>query len=176
MANNNMDNQKEIFPIVDEEGRVIGCMEIPQNYYEPRIGGKYGTDTGKLKNYFETGKKYMAVCQFFIHPHYLCSNNEHSAWSVKALEYALEYFKGKNVWITTTNRLALWWKQRGESVIKREGNVIVADAKAPLVLLLPPGAKAEENGSSLPAGKTDAGLPYIAIEKPGLHRIALKEA
>ncbi|MBQ9357950.1 MAG: hypothetical protein IJT95_00205 [Abditibacteriota bacterium] len=141
-------------------GEAIECAEVPMTYYEPRIGSKYGEDTGKLARYLQLAEKYMAVCQFFIHPHYLCSNNEHSAWSTRALRYALEYFKSKKVWMTSTNELAVWWKGRRASRAYMENGILKTEARAPIAVLLPKGTVA-------PAGsvrETAGGVKYIIAE------------
>lgn len=158
---------------LNRKGEWIDCMEIPQNYYEPRVGGKYGSDTEKLRRYFAIGEKYMGVCQLFIHPHYLCSDNPHSAWSVAALRAAKGFLQGKRVWQTTVNDLAVWWRNRRLGSLEMKDGAIAAEVKAPSIVLLPEGF--DTTGSDYPVRTAPSGLKYVALQKPGRHEIPLRK-
>ena len=119
--------------------RHIHTMEIPVNYYEPRLGGKY-QDPSCITNYLDGAAEHGRISQFFLHPHYFAPDKGHAEYVANALALIREHIDMKNykVLFTTTNQIALFWKGRSESTISQDGSgKITVTAQVPLVLKIP---------------------------------------
>jgi len=122
----------------EHENQLISCMEIPLNYYEPRIGGQY-TDEGKVLNYIDGAAEDGRIAQFFVHPHYFNPANANSEWSVAALKAAIAHWKEKGYTpcLTSTNRIARFWEARKDVQIAVEDDRYSVNNALPMALALP---------------------------------------
>ena len=118
---------------------MIECMEIMNNYYEPRLGGTYEGTEEMVKGYIDGAAYEGRIAQFFIHPHYFWPESPHAAWSTAALKLAKAYWaeKGYRVAFTSTNRIAKFWQARKNAKITASGNAITVICDAPMALSLP---------------------------------------
>ncbi|MBQ8401572.1 MAG: hypothetical protein IJX14_06540, partial [Clostridia bacterium] len=125
---------------------LIECMEIPNTYYEPRLGGTYEGTEEMVKSYIDDAAAEGRIVQFFIHPHYLWHESPHAQWSVAALRLAKAYWeeKGYKIALTSTNRIAKFWQARKNAEITLSDGVITVKCDAPCALVLPEGVKSAE--------------------------------
>ena len=161
--------------------RDIDTMEIPINYYEPRLGGPY-TDSGRITGYLDQAAGAGRIAQFFIHPHYFQPDNPDSVFVANVLALVSDHIarKGYRVLRTTTDRIASFWRGRRSSEIaeSRDGTISV-QADVPLIVSIPEGACTEQvlvNGkrSETVLRKTGAGkIRLVVLPCPGAFRIQM---
>ncbi|MBE6632097.1 MAG: hypothetical protein E7623_05285 [Ruminococcaceae bacterium] len=128
--------------------RLVETMEIPINYYEPRYDGVKFPDDKKIRSYIDDGAKYGRICQFFIHPHYFCTQFGNDEAVHGAIDVIKAYCREKNyaVWKTTTDNIAKYWKARSESNFKfLDNGEIELEISSPMVLILPECCKGVKN-------------------------------
>lgn len=116
-------------------------MEIPITYYEPRLSmenEKYCNEE-KITNYIDNAALNGWLIQFFIHPQHLSLDIPDKKWTVTALKRAKRYWEGKGYHplLTTTNRIAQFWKERSEAIIKINDSAIEITCKCPVFIRLP---------------------------------------
>ena len=164
----------------EHENALIGCMEIPLNYYEPRLGGQYVGTEEMVKNYIDEAADEGRIAQFFVHPHYFWPENPHSEWSVAAIKLAKAYWaeKGYRVALTSTNRIAKFWMARKDAVITQSEGSITVNCASPCALVLPEGSEAiTVNGAPAETVKKSISgreVTVIALTTPGENVIKVK--
>ncbi len=157
----------------------IECMEIPLTYYEPRLGGTYEGTEEMVKEYIDGAAAEGRIAQFFVHPHYFWPENQHSQWSTAAIKLAKEYWteKGYVPAITSTNRIAKFWKARSEAVITVNDDLITVKCDSPCALVLPEGTKtASVDGKAaeiIVKTISDREVCLAALTEPGEHTVAV---
>ena len=162
----------------EHENQWISCMEIPLNYYEPRIGGQY-TDEAQVLNYIDGAAEDGRIAQFFVHPHYFNPANPHSAWSTAALKMAIAYWKekGYTVCLTSTNRIALFWEKRKNARITKAANGFAVQCDAPVAITLPESAASVtvdgEAAPILSRTVTGRARKYVVLPTAGEHKISV---
>lgn len=120
---------------------MIDCAIIPMTYYEPRVDGileRYRIPE-KVTDYIDYAASSGGLAQFFFHPHYLAPDNPHTPAAKAAIRLMLSHVEkmGYKVHFTSTNRIAQFWRARRESEIRAEGERILLNCKAPMILRLP---------------------------------------
>jgi len=164
----------------EHENRLIGCMEIPLTYYEPRLGGTYEGTEEMVKGYIDGAAEEGRIAQFFVHPHYFWHESPHSQWSTAALKLAKAYWaeKGYRPALTSTNRIAKFWQARKDAVITADCGKITVNCSAPCALVLPEGVtvltvngKPAETVQKAVSGRE---LTLIALPTPGETMIEVK--
>ncbi len=155
----------------------IYCLEIPINYYEPRVGGPYPGPEGVL-NYIDDAAREGRIAQFFCHPHYLEDHGAHTPWARAAIEAGLSRArdKGYRIFRTTTDEIALFWHARSLSKISSKDGALTVSSATSVVLRLP---DAQAPGTVLLDGKPvrplHAKRPGRFIPVPGgTHTIELQ--
>lgn len=155
---------------------LISCMEIPLNYYEPRLGGTY-TDPDQILQYIDGAAKDGRIAQFFIHPHYLAPSNPNTAWSTAAVKLAKEHWteKGYTVCLTSTNRIALFWQARRNAAICAVPEGITVECTVPTALVLPEAAERVlvdgKECATVTRKVTGRTRTLAVLAQPGTHRI-----
>ena len=158
--------------------RLISCMEIPLNYYEPRIGGQY-TDESQVLNYIDGAAADGRIAQFFVHPHYFNPANQNSEWSVAALKAAIAHWneKGYTVCLTSTNRIARFWEARKNVQIAVEDGSYVVRNSQPMAVALPDGVTSVSvDGAAaeiVTHTVTGRARKYVVLSSAGEHRITV---
>ncbi len=162
--------------------RHIDTMEVPINYYEPRLGGPY-TDPGRITGYLDEAAEAGRIAQFFIHPHYFQPENPDSVYVENVLALVSDHIARKRYRVlrTTTDRIALFWRGRRSSwaAESRDGTISVR-AEVPLIVRVPAGSCVDQvlvNGKRTEAvlRETGAGdVRLIVLPSPGEYRIRLR--
>lgn len=126
---------------------LLPVMEIPITYYEPRLSGPEGenaspnsyADKEKITRYIDEAADGGRIIQFFLHPHYLATESNDRTWATAALQTAIQRWTDKAYLplLTTTNRIARFWKARAEAEIKVDGTRVAVRCDHPLLLRLP---------------------------------------
>ena len=127
-----------------EGNRIVETLEIPINYYEPRLDKDIFNDENKIERYIDSGAAYGRVVQFFIHPHYLSPTYAKITSTFNALNKIKSHIaeKGYKVWYTTTNNITDYWHKRSASEITEcKNGEFAVNALCPLCLVLPDGAE-----------------------------------
>lgn len=116
----------------------ISTMEIPLNYYEPRIYNE-GDSTDKVIKYVDDMVYYGRIGQFFFHPHYLREGSPEREGALRAINTLLTRAKerGYKINYSTTNTIADFWMARSKATVRRDGNSVLVKCDTPLLLRLP---------------------------------------
>lgn len=114
------------------QNRMLSCMEIPINYYEPRPV----ESTEKLVRYLEAAVANERVVQLFLHPHYFAESSRHRPAVLRALQTVRDFCdrnEGK-ILLLTTNRLAAFWRARAEASVQLRGDRLCVTSDVPLTI------------------------------------------
>lgn len=114
-------------------------MEIPINYYEPRLYEE-DSSTKKIEEYITCCAKNGRFAQLFIHPHYLNDEIAHEKQAVcRVLDVVCGCIRQKEyqVLYTTTNRIARFWLARKNATIQILNNEIHYRCGEDSLLVLP---------------------------------------
>lgn len=120
--------------------RLIATMEIPINFYEPRLGGSYNKQE-QLEKYIDEAAEYGRIIDFFIHPHYLYPDYPDTPYTLSALSFCKEYWEeaGYHPLLTTTDSIAEFWQARRNVKMTVQKNKIEIFAPCKMFLRLPDG-------------------------------------
>lgn len=163
----------------EHENALIGCMEIPLTYYEPRLGGTYEGTEEMVKTYIDGAAEEGRIAQFFVHPHYFWHESPHAQWSTAALKLAKAYWaeKGYRVALTSTNRIAKFWQARKNAEITLSDGVITVRCDVPCALVLPEGTRTAvidgTDAEIVVKMISDRETALAALTEPGEHRIVI---
>ncbi len=114
-------------------------MEIPINYYEPRLYEEHSSPE-KIVDYITLCAKNGRFAQLFIHPHYLNDEIAHEKQAVcRVLEVVGDLINQNKyqVLYTTTNRIAGFWKARQHATLQVAGNEIHCHCEEECLVALP---------------------------------------
>lgn len=114
-------------------------MEIPINYYEPRLYEE-DSSTKKIQEYITCCAKNGRFAQLFIHPHYLNDEIPHEKQAVCRVLEVVGGVINQNqyrVLYTTTNEIARFWKARQQATLKVAGNEIHCHCAVASLVALP---------------------------------------
>ena len=171
-----------------EHGNVpLHTIEIPINYYEPRLGDGYN-EPARIESYVDRAAADGRIAQFFCHPHYLSDENPHTPLTLAALRLALNHADacGYKLLKTTTDRIASFWQARSKAKItpltaSEPGETAVCtDTDVPLLLRLPAPHSTQRlkvllDGTEVPVvtKKRSTGLKFYVHIPEGEHRFVL---
>ena len=124
----------------------LNCMEIPVNYYEPRLDLSYVdeksyrySDTGKITDYIDRAAQEGRIAQFFIHPHYFAPDSRDMPAVIAALRLIMKHCgdMGYAPLFTTTDNIAKFWQSRAKSRLEYTGGMWIIETPIPLAIRLP---------------------------------------
>ncbi len=167
----------------EHENRPLSTIEIPINYYEPRLGNGYD-DPGRITAYIDNAAAEGRITQFFCHPHYLEPDSAHTPATLAALRLAFGHAKAKEYRIlkTSTDRIARFWHSRAESSI--ESDAVRADETAaylvrseiPVLIRLPISPDSAVFSDGIPVSVTEKNRAgnrcFLVFVPKGEHRIS----
>ena len=122
----------------EHENRALSTIEIPINYYEPRLYTEESS-TDDITNYIDGGVANGRIMQFFIHPHYICEGGKDREATLRSLRVIKNHIASSSydVLLTTTNTITKFWHARAKSTIRKDGNTIKTICESPMLLRLP---------------------------------------
>jgi len=156
--------------------RRIDMTDIPIAFYEPRIGGKYSTNTDKIKKCVDEAAYFGRMVELFTHPHYVADNGAYdnritlAAFDVFDAYIAENNFKVKHY---IPDNICLFWRGREKSAVtnaSRQNGVSVYRVECladdGLVVKFPAkkAKKIEVDGADAePVYKTVDGLEWLMV-------------
>ena len=125
----------------------LSALEIPINYYEPRLSPPAGPYPApeKITDYIDGAAENGRIAQFFLHPHYLGSAlseapwGENVPWAIAALQCAKAHWEQKNYHplLTSVDEIARFWHARADARITETDKGWKISSEVPVVLELP---------------------------------------
>ncbi len=120
--------------------KTLLCLQIPINYYEPRM---YGEDASPATviHYLEGCAKNGRIAQYFIHPHYMAYSSDQRDAVLRVLSLTNRHIeeKGYKVLRTTTDTLTRFWHDRARTTAVATDGGIAVKTEIPVFLRLPEG-------------------------------------
>ena len=122
----------------EHKNTLIRSLEIPVNYYEPRLYQE-DSDTAKVIKYIENGAENARISQFFIHPHYLALSSSDRPAVLRVLELIGKTVseKGYSCLYSTTDKITKFWFDRASSSIEVIGNSLKVMLSGDMLITLP---------------------------------------
>ena len=122
----------------EHKNTLIKSLEIPVNYYEPRLYHE-DSDTSKVVKYIENGAENARISQFFIHPHYLALSSSDRPAVLRVLDLIGKTIseKGYSCLYSTTDKITKFWFDRASSSIEQIGNSLNVILSDDMLIVLP---------------------------------------
>lgn len=121
------------------QNRLMDIVEIPVNYYEPRLNDGGYNHPQRITDYIDEAAAHGQPVQLFIHPHYLVGDGLHTQWTLAALRLVKQHWaeKGYLPLLTSSDRLTRFWHERAKATVSAEGDTVRVSSPCPMVLRWP---------------------------------------
>lgn len=117
----------------------LNFIELPINYYEPRLPDGDGTALKKLQRCIDDAAFFGRTVNFFLHPHYITGLYGTNKPVLKAIDEALSFGEksGFKIICCGPDRLCLWWHSRANSSIIGSGSRFTVNAAVDMTVRIP---------------------------------------